>query len=183
VLLTGLGHALAEWSGSRRVQVELEGHGREEVFEDVDLSRTVGWFTTKAPVLLEVSGDVVSSLKRVRGQLRGVGRRLLEHGLLRYLGPQAGRRQLAELPGAEVSFNYLGQWDGLVHGGGLLEPADRSVGMGQWPLEPRSHLVDVTSMVVGGRLRVEWGYSADMHRRDTVARWAERMLEVLRELL
>src|SRR5205814_1936061 len=46
VLLTGLGHALAEWTGSSVVEVELEGHGREEVFEGVDLSRTVGWFTT-----------------------------------------------------------------------------------------------------------------------------------------
>src|SRR2546430_644920 len=65
VLLTGLGHALAEWTGSRWVQVSLEGHGREELFEGVDLSRTVGWFTTEAPVLLEVaeSGDAVASLR------------------------------------------------------------------------------------------------------------------------
>src|SRR4030088_1670206 len=57
VLLTGLGRALGEGTGSERVLVEVEGHGREEVFEGVDLSRTVGWFTTQGPVLLEVGGE------------------------------------------------------------------------------------------------------------------------------
>jgi hypothetical protein len=60
VLLTCLGHALGEWSGSRVVQGELEGHGREKLFEGVDLSRTVGWFTTQAPVLLELGQDVAA---------------------------------------------------------------------------------------------------------------------------
>src|SRR5207253_4126027 len=50
VLLTALGRTLREWTGRRQVLVELEGHGREEIFEDVDLSRTVGWFTTTAPL-------------------------------------------------------------------------------------------------------------------------------------
>jgi non-ribosomal peptide synthase protein (TIGR01720 family) len=186
VLLTALGHVLAEWTGSHRVQVQLEGHGREELFEEVDLSRTVGWFTTEAPVLLEVSesGDAVASLRAMRAQLRGLGTRLLEYGLLRYLGPTPVRERLRALPPADVSFNYLGQWDNLGGSDGTARSADEvSAGMGQAPDEVRTHPLDVSAMIVGGRLQVDWIYSRELHRRETVARSAERMLEVLRLLL
>ena len=186
VLLTGLGHVLAEWTGSHRVLVQLEGHGREELFEGVDLSRTVGWFTTEAPVPLEVSesGDAVATLRAMRGQLRGLGTRLLEHGLLRHLGPTPVRERLRALPPADVSFNYLGQWDNVGSGGGTARPADElSAGMGQAPDEVRTHPLDVSAMIVGGRLQVDWIYSRELHRRELVTRNAEHMLEVLRGLL
>ncbi|TMC08483.1 MAG: amino acid adenylation domain-containing protein [Chloroflexi bacterium] len=187
VLLTALGLVLAEWSGSRWVQVEVEGHGREEVFDGVDLTRTVGWFTTEAPVLLELaeSGDVVASLRALRGRLRGLGPRLLEYGLLRHLGPEDVRERLRALPPAEVTFNYLGQWDNLSGGAaGLLQPADDlSAGMGQAADQARSHLLDVSAQVVGGRLQVDWIASREVHRPETVARLADRMLEVLRGLV
>jgi non-ribosomal peptide synthase protein (TIGR01720 family) len=184
VLLAALGLTIAEWTGERRVLVELEGHGREEVFEEVDLSRTVGWFTTQAPVLLEMpgSGDPVESLREMKRQLRGVAERLLEYGLLRYMGPQEVRQQLAAMPRAEVSFNYLGQWDSLGQGGGLLWPSERSAGGGRAAEERRAHPLEVNAMVVGGRLEVEWEYSPARHRRETVARRAERFAELLREL-
>src|SRR5262249_44899739 len=150
---TGLGHVLAGWTGSRWVQVHLEGHGREELFEGVDLSRTVGWFTTEAPVLLELaeSGDVVASLRGMRGRLRGIGPRLLEYGLLRHLGPAEVRERLAALPQAEVTFNYLGQWDNVGAADGLLQPVDDvSAGMGQAPDQARPHVLDVSATVMGG---------------------------------
>jgi len=187
VLLTALGLVLAEWTGSRWVQVEVEGHGREEVFEGVDLTRTVGWFTTEAPVLLELaeSGDVVASLRALRGRLRGLGTRLLEYGILLHLGPEEVRERLRALPPAEVTFNYLGQWDNLSGGAdGLLQPADDfSAGMGQAADQPRSHLLDVSAQVVGGSLQVDWIASREVHRPETVARLADRMLEVLRDLV
>src|SRR5207237_807251 len=65
--------------------------------------------------------------------------------------------------------------------GGLLRLGDRGLDVAQPPDERRAHLVDVTAQVVDGRLEVEWSYSRELHRRETVARWAERMLEVLRE--
>jgi amino acid adenylation domain-containing protein/non-ribosomal peptide synthase protein (TIGR01720 family) len=181
-LLTALGMALAEWTGARRVLVELEGHGREELFEDVDLSRTVGWFTTQGPVLLEVSGELVDSLRSVRRQLRGMATRLLEYGLLRCQGPAEVRDRLAGMPAAEVSFNYLGQWDNLGQEGDLIWPSERSLPAGQAPDEPRPQLLDINAMVVGGRLELEWTYSPGHHRRETVERWAGRCRDLLGEL-
>ncbi|MGH3782239.1 MAG: condensation domain-containing protein, partial [Pseudonocardiaceae bacterium] len=74
VLLAGLGHVLGRWTGRSRVLVDLEGHGREDLFPEVDLSRTVGWFTTMFPVALDLlpSGDPGGVLKSVKEQLRAV---------------------------------------------------------------------------------------------------------------
>ena len=74
VLLAALGAVLAGWTGRERVLVDLEGHGREELFDGVDLSRTVGWFTTIFPVALELTDrrDWGQTLKSVKEQLRAV---------------------------------------------------------------------------------------------------------------
>ena len=58
VLLTALAQAVSRWTGASATLVELEGHGREPLFDDVDLSRTVGWFTSLYPVVLDLSGVV-----------------------------------------------------------------------------------------------------------------------------
>src|SRR6516165_6575571 len=102
VLLTGLALAIAQWcrrrgrGGGAGVVVDVEGHGREEVWSDIDLSRTVGWFTSLYPVRLDVGGVDVEealgggaalgrALKRIKEQLRAVPGNGLGYGLLRYL--------------------------------------------------------------------------------------------------
>ena len=97
VLLAALGRAVADWACWDGVLVAVEGHGREEVAGGLDLSRTVGWFTTEFPVALHlppapdpapVPGAVPDwgpTLKSVKEQLRAVPRRGLSYGALRYL--------------------------------------------------------------------------------------------------
>jgi amino acid adenylation domain-containing protein/non-ribosomal peptide synthase protein (TIGR01720 family) len=183
-LLAALARVIGEWTGEPRVLVDLEGHGREDVVDGVDLTRTVGWFTTLAPVLLEVEGrDPVADLRAVRRQLRGAGRRLLDYGLLRHLGPEEVRQRLAAMPAAQTGFNYLGQWDQVGQAGGLLRASGRAVGGGGSPAERRPHALDVTAVVSEGRLQVDWSYSRNRHRRETVTRLAERFLETLGSLL
>ena len=53
VLLAALVDVLAQWSRQETICLNLEGHGREELLEDIDLSRTVGWFTSIFPVVLK----------------------------------------------------------------------------------------------------------------------------------
>src|SRR5205085_2616916 len=113
LLLCALSQALARWTGERRVRVELEGHGREALFEGVDLSRTVGWFTSLYPVLLEVppSDEVGEALKSIKEQLRQVPQHGIGYGVLRYLAEEDVRQQLVGLPEAQVSFNYHGHFE------------------------------------------------------------------------
>ncbi len=95
--------------------LDLEGHGREPLGEEtVDVSRTVGWFTTIFPVRLEVrtSAGPGEALKAVKEQLRRIPNRGLGYGLLRYMTHDATiERQLRTCGRADLVFNYLGQLD------------------------------------------------------------------------
>ncbi|HEX2316718.1 MAG TPA: condensation domain-containing protein, partial [Thermomonospora sp.] len=123
-LLTGLALAVARWRRDRGgrgtgVLLDVEGHGREEIVPGVDLSRTVGWFTTIHPVRLdpgqvawpdvEAGGAAVgAAFKTVKEQLRRVPDHGAGYGLLRYLNP-ATAEELADLPVPQIAFNYLGR--------------------------------------------------------------------------
>ncbi|HEX2094716.1 MAG TPA: amino acid adenylation domain-containing protein, partial [Longimicrobiaceae bacterium] len=185
-LLTALARTFAGWTGDARVLVEMEGHGREDLFDDVDLTRTVGWFTTTYPVLLDLrgAGDEGAALKRVKEQLRGVPNQGIGFGALRYLRPDAaGRERMSALPRAEVGFNHLGQADQALADEGMFSLARESAGDGMSPLAPRNHLFEVSTIVIGGRLRVDWSYSEAVHRPETVESLAERYLAELRGLV
>ncbi|MBN0357508.1 hypothetical protein JTM63_33740, partial [Pseudomonas aeruginosa] len=112
LLLTALARVVCRWSGEAEVLVRLEGHGREDLFEDIDLSRTVGWFTSLYPVRLSPRQNLADSVKAIKEQLRAIPSRGIGYGLLRYLGSAEARRTLETLPEGEIVFNYLGQFDG-----------------------------------------------------------------------
>src|SRR6185369_5073622 len=96
--------ALARAFGEDELLVELEKHGREELFEEVDLSRTVGWFTSAFPVLLKSQGTLGDALKSTKEQLRRIPHGGIGYGLLRYLcRDEEVARQMSLLPHAEVS--------------------------------------------------------------------------------
>ena len=151
LLLAALARAARALTGKGPLLVNLEGHGREEVFPGVDLSRTVGWFTTVFPVALALppGAGPRESILAVKETLRAVPRRGLGYGLLRYVNPETAPL-LAALPEPQVSFNYLGQLDASVGEDGLFGFAPEAPGGAQD--EPERLAVDC--MVVDGRLRV-----------------------------
>ncbi|MFD6040071.1 amino acid adenylation domain-containing protein [Streptomyces koyangensis] len=180
VLLAALAPVLTEWTGRGRVVIALEGHGREDLFEDEDLSRTVGWFTSYFPVALTASpaqgpGDLLRSVKE---QLRAVPGRGLSYGALRYT---AAVRELAEQPLPQLSFNYLGRFGGTRADGPLRSVS--GIGLHQDPGSSRMHLIDVVCSVRDRRLEFTWSYGEGVHRRATVERLAHRMTERLTELV
>jgi non-ribosomal peptide synthase protein (TIGR01720 family) len=188
VLLAALGRALARWTGHGRVSVELEGHGRDDVLDGVDLSRTVGWFTTSFPVALDVPADDGPDwralVKSVRRQLRAVPGGL-GFGALRYLGPPAARDRLAAVPtGPQVVFNYLGQWDARPQdaGAGLVRASHGSFGQDSDPGEPATHLLQVVGAVSDGRLGFSWLYRTDRHEASTVEAVAGDFAAALRAM-
>jgi hypothetical protein len=113
-LLTALHFAIREWTGSVTTLLDVEGHGREDLFDDVDLSRTLGWFTTIFPLNLSTAMDsnAVDALRTIHHQFRAVPKRGIGYGLLRYTSnsPENGL-QLRSQPQAEIAFNYLGHLD------------------------------------------------------------------------
>jgi non-ribosomal peptide synthase protein (TIGR01720 family) len=185
VLLTALVQSFARWTGERTLLLDLEGHGREELFAEVDLARTVGWFTTLFPVCLELKAEAPGeALKGVKEQLRGIPQGGIGYGVLRYGHPGTEvRAALQALPQAELSFNYLGQLDQALSGSLLFRPAQESSGPAHSPRGRRPHLLDINGFVVGGQLHLAWTYSQQVHRRATVERLAQGFLEALEALI
>jgi amino acid adenylation domain-containing protein/non-ribosomal peptide synthase protein (TIGR01720 family) len=185
VLLTALVQSMAPWTGSGSLLLDLEGHGREELFAEVDLSRTVGWFTTLFPVQLELGAEPPGeALKAVKEQLRSIPKGGIGYGLLRYVHPDTGvRAALQALPQAEISFNYLGQLDQTLSESSLFGLAKESSGPPDSSLRSRSYLLEVDGFVVAGRLHLDWTYSRQVHRWATVERLARGFLEALGALI
>ncbi|MFP2932622.1 condensation domain-containing protein, partial [Pyxidicoccus sp. 3LG] len=172
------------WTGHSALAVSLEGHGREDLFDDVDLSRTVGWFTSLFPVVLPTHahatpGDTVTAVHQVLASVpnKGIG-----YGLLRYLRDEAGTT-LAVLPAPEVSFNYLGQLDSLADASALFGLTLESAGPDHDAQGLRQHMLDINGHVMDGRLVLRWTYSDNLHERSTIERLASACLDSLRALI
>ncbi|MGO4725196.1 amino acid adenylation domain-containing protein [Inquilinus sp. 2KB_23] len=161
LLLTALARVLCRHTGEGSALVALEGHGREGLFEDVDLSRTLGWFTSVYPVRLTPEADLEASLKAVKEQLRSVPDRGIGYGVLRYLGSAETQAELAALPWPAVTFNYLGRFEGLTDG--AFAQAGESGGRDQNDGSPLGGELVVNGQIVGGVLCLSWLYSAARH--------------------
>ena len=183
-LLAALADSLASWAGGRRILIQLEGHGREAVFEDADVTRTVGWFTSRYPVVLERRGGAGETLKGVKEMLRAVPGRGVGYGVLRYMGEDAPTRgELSELDAAaEVGFNYLGQFDQVLQESSPFAPAKESGGRTYGLGGEREHVIEINGSIVGGRLLMTWTYSENLHERETVERLSESYSAALRAL-
>jgi amino acid adenylation domain-containing protein/non-ribosomal peptide synthase protein (TIGR01720 family) len=183
-LLCGLGCALARWTGAAVNLVDVESHGRDETLGGVDLSRTAGWFTAMAPVLL-ASGNPAEPrewLSATAGSLAGITRQAVDFGALRWLSPDPGvRRRLAALPVPQVRFNYLGHADRLLGRSALFTLAPEMAEPTSSPANQRTHMIELDAMVLNGTLRIEVT-SGPRHRPETIIALADTMSDTLRAI-
>ncbi|ARI91475.1 TPA: amino acid adenylation domain-containing protein [Pseudomonas aeruginosa] len=183
LLLTALARATCRWSGDASVLVQLEGHGREDLGEAIDLSRTVGWFTSLFPLRLTPAADLGESLKAIKEQLRGVPDKGVGYGLLRYLAGEEAATRLAALPQPRITFNYLGRFDRQFDGAALLVPATESAGAAQDPCAPLANWLSIEGQVYGGELSLHWSFSREMFAEATVQRLVDDYARELHALI
>ncbi|MEV7009218.1 amino acid adenylation domain-containing protein [Streptosporangium sp. NPDC051022] len=203
VLLTAFSLALGHWR-SRRVPgsgtpvlVAVEGHGREEIVDGVDLSRTTGWFTSVFPVRLDpgavtwpevVQGraGVGSALKRVKEQLRAIPDHGIGYGLLRYLNPETSA-VLGERPEPRIEFNYLGRFPmNDVTGEDWLAGTDL-MGEGGEPGMSLPHALGLDALTLdtpdGPALLAEWTWAGELLTEQEVGELAEAWYAALRGIV
>ena len=186
VLLAALVQTFVPWTGVRSLLLDLEGHGREEIKAQVNLSRTMGWFTSIFPVLLDLDGifSLGEVLKSIKEQLHRIPNRGIGYGVLRYLSRNAEvSEQLHELPQAEVRFNYLGQFDQALSDSSFFRLTRDSSGSVPSQEGMRRYLLDVFGSVVGGQLQIDWTFSENVHRHGTVEDLAQRYISELHCLI
>ena len=173
LLLAALGSALKMLTPGPWL-VEVEGHGREELFDDVDLSRTVGWFTTVYPLLLEPGADPLM----VRDARRSLQHGAIGYGVLRYL---AGYSELSSIR-SDICFNYLGQFDQALSNDGPFKLAGETLRAFRSPRARRSHALEINALVSGGCFSVTFTHVETQHSHAVVQRFAATFLDALREL-
>lgn len=186
VLLTAVLLAIYQWTLAPNLLIDIEGHGREDIIPGVDLSRTVGFFTSVFPVGLNIGDkqNTVDILMSIKEQIRRIPQRGIGYGLLRYCcQDEMIVEKLRALPQAEIIFNYLGQFDRVFSESSLFRLAKESHGATNSPRGNRSHLLQVIGKVMEGKLEVSWIYSENIHRRETVEKLAECFINELRSLI
>lgn len=183
VLLTALGQAIVDRTNEHKVSIHLEGHGREEMIEGVDLSRTVGWFTSIYPVHLNFQGTTtpIEGLKAVKDQLRRIPNRGVDYGILRYLNKELLPFYQQQKP--SISFNYLGQFDQVFSKESLFMQETGFAFLDHAPDSKPSHQIDVIGMVKDEKLHFVWMYSREQFSRLTIQAIADGMLKHLRLLI
>ncbi|MBZ9783465.1 non-ribosomal peptide synthetase [Pseudomonas sp. REP124] len=188
LLLTALARVLCRWSGHESALIQLEGHGREALFDEIDLTRTVGWFTSAYPLRLtphdiEEAAGQGASIKAIKEQLRAVPHKGLGYGVLRYLADESCRRGIEALPLAPVTFNYLGQFDQSFGADALFLPLEENIGAAHDPRAPLPNELSVDGQVYGGELVLRWTFSAERHERQTISDLADAYIGELRSLI
>ncbi|MEL4898617.1 amino acid adenylation domain-containing protein [Crocosphaera sp. Alani8] len=186
ILLTALVQTFANWLDEYSLLIDLEGHGREDLFEDVDISRTIGWFTSIFPVLLTIpkasnQGEMIKSIKE---QLRQIPNKGIGYGILRYLTmDEAIRNELKDRTKSQVRFNYLGQVNEYDFQSYLLKVASESTGLSKSPTSVNNYLIDINSIVSSNRLQVTWSYSKKLYQTSTIKKLAQGYINALEKLI
>ncbi|AVJ23688.1 MULTISPECIES: non-ribosomal peptide synthetase [Pseudomonas] len=183
LLLTALARVLCRWSGQASALIQLEGHGRETLFDDIDLTRSVGWFTSAYPLRLTPLAEHGDSIKAIKEQLRGVPHKGLGYGVLRYLADDLCKQSMAALPSAQITFNYLGQFDQSFGTDALFHPLEESAGLAHDPDAPLPNELSIDSQVYGGELVLRWTFSRERHDQQVIRDLAEAYLAELHSLI
>jgi amino acid adenylation domain-containing protein/non-ribosomal peptide synthase protein (TIGR01720 family) len=169
VLVAATALTCAEWAGRRRVAIDLEMHGRDAAPGDLDLTRTVGWFTATVPVQLDLPDDPIDPadvIALVKARIRG-----------------AAGGTIATSPGGRASllFNYHGRVDQEPRAGWRLSSEPH--GPARSPRQQREYLLEINGLVSGGRLRLTIAFSRNVHREETIAALARDLEARLRAIV
>ncbi|MBW7476625.1 amino acid adenylation domain-containing protein [Paenibacillus oenotherae] len=182
ILLAALGRAVQGWTGSSKIAVTMEGHGREPIITGININRTVGWFTSQYPVVLDIpyNSDLSYQIKKVKETLRAIPQKGAGYGIMRYLSGE-GTAELGRLD-PEISFNYLGQFD--------QDTEDTDIQMSPFPSgstmnenSKRKAALDINGMVSGGRLSVSINYNGKEYEEATISLLASSFLKNLQDII
>lgn len=183
ILLTALGLGICKTYGYHQVLIALEGHGREDILDGVDISRTVGWFTTVYPVVLDFSFiDTARQIIEVKENLHRVPNRGINYGVLKYLTNPQYKEEMDFKLNPQVSFNYLGQFDSDVEGKSF-GIARESVGNTRGKNQQREYELDVSGIISGNQLAISIAYSEKQYSAETIETLLENFKKELTAII
>ncbi len=180
LLLAALAKAVRAWTGKNETLILLEGHGREDVIRDADVSRTVGWFTSIYPVRLTLpeTEDPGQEIREIKETLRRIPKKGIGYGILRYI---AGDKELSRSQWPEICFNYLGQFDEATEAERFSVSA-KSPGQTTAPNQKQLHALDINGIIIKKQLSLSVDYDSTRFLESTVLRFLGNFRQALLKL-
>jgi iturin family lipopeptide synthetase C len=184
ILLSALGLALKAWRGIGKNLISLEGHGRENIIEDVDITRTVGWFTSVYPVILDMETieDISSAIKRTKDMLRRIPNKGIGCGIIKYLTEPGKKNGMVFNLKPEIGFNYLGQFDQDIQSD-LFQPADISPGNSIGLHFQREHVLEVIGLISEGLLRMSIDFNNEAYDEKNISALVDHYETRLKQII
>ncbi|MDO8225210.1 non-ribosomal peptide synthetase [Bacillus cabrialesii] len=193
LLLASVILALRHWTNQSAFKLSLESHGREDVLDGVDVSRTVGWFTAIYPLLVKLSADLPDSeegmvhvLKTTKDTLRRVPDKGFGYGVIKYLTPP-DKKDINFTGAPEISFNYLGQFESGSPAEAPEEDAFSFSPLGAgddisttWN---REQSLDISAIAAEGKMTVNMTYDIARFQRKTIEQLSETCRQFLLQLI
>jgi non-ribosomal peptide synthase protein (TIGR01720 family) len=180
LLIISLSMAMQHMSGNQSILLEMEGHGREEMDDELDVSRTVGWFTSIFPVLLTLpESGLTEQIKTMKEQLRQIPNKGFDYLLKRYMSkqllPEKAEQQM-------IRFNYLGDFDNLEVPG-MFTLSEESTGHDFGPLNHFNVLLDVSVMIIKSQIRMSVTYGSSQFSEKWISRFMDEWCNKLAEIV
>ena len=184
LLLSGVYLGARRWTGSSGLRILQEGHGREDLFETLDTTQTVGWFTTTYPLTLRCEDvQIPNVIRNIKEQYRSIPNKGIGYGVLRHLAADPELAQAENESSGQLVFNYLGQFDQTFSEEALFQFAPESAGTDVDPERPRDQPLEINGMVAQGRLQFDLSYSSEQFRKENVEALARYIEEGLRSVI
>lgn len=184
ILLSILGLAIQEWSGLDNVWINLEGHGREEIISNMNMKRTVGWFTSFYPVVLTMSsgeslGQYVNTIKDT---LRNVPNKGIGYGILKYMSEleKYDRKSFRYKP--EINFNYLGQF-GEDSYNDVFSLSDAPIGDCVDSNDETQYALNIICKVIDKKLSITFRYDRNEFKKENIVKLKETFYEKQKEVI
>jgi non-ribosomal peptide synthase protein (TIGR01720 family) len=175
------------WTHESSFLFDLLAHGREQIFDDINLSRTVGRCTTVFPfyVTFDPNSNLYKNLLSIKEQFAAVPHHGFNYGLLRYLNDKnRTSMHLQKTPQAQICLNYVGQFDHtLLSQSPFTKISEFHKSRDIYLLGDRKYSIEITAGVIGQQFKMEWCYSNNIYNQTTIEKLASGFIKQLRELI
>lgn len=178
VLIIAIALTINKITDDEEIVIELERHGRESINDYIDVSRTVGWFTSMYPAYLKIDHEEIdSNIKSIKEQLRTIPNKGFNYGALKFLN-----HELKEDNNKYIRFNYLGDFDNIIGEEGL-NIANIEFGLNSDEENSLTALMDIVAMIVNKKLKISIAYSNNRFKNGTIQRFIDIYIETLKLIL
>jgi len=195
ILLTALALAIYRWAGLEKIAINLEGHGREDILGDIDIIRTIGWFTSRYPIILQIPHEPANSpnqnfaqlIKHNKEMLREIPNKGIGFGILRYLVPSENKKSLTFKIEPEISFNFLGEIGQkrkeAESESGIFSISMENTGIPFSPEQSQLFTLDINGVISNGVLKFSFTYNRHQYKESTIENLTDYYKKSLIEII